>query len=446
MNAFFGSMVGRVFLILVGGVLASAMLTALLASNQRQEFLTHIRTLHAAERAEQLVLMLDALQPAMRPGVAEAASRNGIVVEIPAVESNAGATDSAFAAALRERIGPGYQVKAKSIPCAPPPGVGNAAAAQPATRCRSAFITLRDGTPLHLVLPSRHVLPEALPAPQWLLYALVFSACLGLVAYAVARMATRPLRQLALAATELGRNIEQPPLPEHGPTEVRRAASAFNNMQAQLRRYLQERTQMLAAITHDLQTPLTRIRLRLEKVADDELRDRLVDDLSAIQGMIREGLDLARSMNSEEPMQRMDFDSILDSVCADAAEAGQDVTLNGSTGASIMAQPSALRRCLTNLIDNAVKYGGYARVAIAREDTHVIVRVRDGGPGIPEALLGAVFDPFFRIEGSRSRDTGGTGIGLTIARNIAEKHGGTLTLKNHPDGGVVAQLELPRVL
>ena len=443
MSAFFGSMVGRVFLILVGGVLASAALTALLANHQRQEFLAHVRTLHAAERAEQLVLMLDALPPSMRPGVAAAASGNGLVVEISAAESNEGETDSAFAAALRERIGQDHRIKAKKTPCVMPPEFANALPQQPQPLCRSASITLRDGTPLHLVLPSRHVLPAALSVPQWLLYALLFATCVGLLAYAVARMATRPLRQLAQAATELGRNIEQPPLAERGPTEVRHAASAFNNMQAQLRRYLQERTQMLAAITHDLQTPLTRIRLRLEKVADNELRERLVDDLFAIQGMIRDGLDLARSMNSAEPMQRTDFDSILDSVCADAAEAGQDVTLSGLTGASIMAQPGALRRCLTNLIDNAVKYGGNARVSAAREDSRVVVRVQDGGPGIPEALLGAVFDPFFRIESSRSRDTGGTGIGLTIARNIAEKHGGKLSLQNHPDGGVVALLELP---
>ena len=429
---------------MVAGVLASATLTALLANHQRQEFLAHVRTLHAAERAEQLVLMLDALPPSMRPGVAAAASRNGLVVGLSAAASDEGETDSAFAAALRERIGQDHQIKAKKIPCAVSPEFsGDALLQKPQVLCRSAFITLRDGTPLHIVLPSRHVLPAVLSGPQLLLYALLFAACVGLLAYAVARMATRPLRQLALAATELGRNIEQPPLAEHGPTEVRHAASAFNNMQAQLRRYLQERTQMLAAITHDLQTPLTRIRLRLEKVADNELRERLVDDLLAIPGIIRDGLDLARSMNSAESMQRTDFDSILDSVCADAAEAGQDVTLRGLTAASVMGQPGALRRCLTNLIDNAVKYGGYARVAVAREGNQVVVRVRDGGPGIPDALLGAVFDPFFRIESSRSRDTGGTGIGLTIARNIAEKHGGKLSLKNHPDGGVVALLELP---
>jgi signal transduction histidine kinase len=142
-------------------------------------------------------------------------------------------------------------------------------------------------------------------------------------------------------------------------------------------------------------------------------------------------------------MQRTDFDSILDSVCADAAEAGQDVTLSGLTGVSLAAQPNAMRRCLTNLIDNAVKYGGYARVTASRDKNKVIVQVRDGGPGIPENMLEAVFDPFFRLEVSRSRDTGGTGIGITIARNIAEKHGGTLYLRNHPDGGLMATLELP---
>ncbi len=203
---------------------------------------------------------------------------------------------------------------------------------------------------------------------------------------------------------------------------------------------------MLAAITHDLQTPLTRLRLRLEKVEDKELQQKLVDDLAVMQDMVREGLDLARSMDSSEAMQRLDIDSLLDSVCADASDAGQQVELQGRTRAFVVAQPNALRRCLTNLLDNAFKYGQRAEVSIALDDllpNRVLIRIRDHGPGIPEGQLETVFEPFYRLETSRSRDTGGTGLGLTIARNIAENHGALLDLRNHAKGGLEVLLSLP---
>lgn len=436
-------MVGRVFLILVGGIFASATLTFILADSERQTDISQIRSLHMAERVEQLVLMLDASPREAKSRVAAAANRNGFSATLAASPVSGGEPDTELTAALLKRIGENREVVARRMPCSAaspepdrlPPGAKG--------QCRTISIALGDGAYLQLAMQPRRP-PSAAPSkPQLLLYIFFFAGCLALLAYAVARMSILPLRQLAQAATELGRNIEQPPLPLRGPTEVRHAASAFNTMQAQIRRYMQERTQMLAAITHDLQTPLTRIRLRLEKVQDKELQTRLIEDLAAMQVTIRDGLDLARSMNSAEPMQRTDFDSILDSVCADAAEAGQDVTLNGQTKVFVTARPNAMRRCLTNLIDNAVKYGGHARVTASREGGKVIVQVRDGGTGISEDKLDAVFDPFFRLETSRSRDTGGTGIGLTIARNIAEQHGGTLALRNHAEGGLVAVLELP---
>lgn len=437
-------MVGRVFLILVGGIFASGTLTFFLADNTRRTDISQIRSQHTAERVEQLVLMLDATPREARGQVAAAASRNGIVAEISGAGIGAGVPDTDLTAALVQLLGEDRHIVARKTACATETPNAPPQSRRPAV-CRTVSLSLHDGTFLHLVLQPRRP-PSAGPhqSRPWL-YIFFFATCLGLLAYAVARMSIQPLRQLAQAAAELGRNIERPPLAERGPTEVRHAASAFNTMQAKIRRYIQERTQILAAITHDLQTPLTRIRLRLEKVQDQELQARLVEDLSAVQTMIKDGLDLARSMNSEEPMQRTDFDSILDSVCADAAEAGQDVTLSGLTGVSLAVQPNAMRRCLTNLIDNAVKYGGYARVSASRDKNKVIVQVRDGGTGIPEDMLEAVFDPFFRLEGSRSRDTGGTGIGITIARNIAEKHGGRLYLRNHPEGGLVAMLELPIV-
>jgi signal transduction histidine kinase len=263
------------------------------------------------------------------------------------------------------------------------------------------------------------------------------------LAYPIAQMATRPLRDLARAATRLGDDMDSPPLCEAGPAEVRAASRAFNTMQARIRRDVAERTFMLAAITHDLQTPVTRLRLRLEKVADEELRRKLVADLAVMNETIREGLDLARSLESRDTMQRVAFDSVLQAACADAEDAGHDVVLEETTGATVVGNPRELRRCVVNLIDNAVAYGRYARIAGFVENDRIRVTVRDGGDGIPEPLLERVFEPFMRVETSRSRETGGTGIGLTIARNVAERHGGFVRLRNHPLGGCEAVLDLP---
>jgi signal transduction histidine kinase len=261
-------------------------------------------------------------------------------------------------------------------------------------------------------------------------------------------MTVRPLKQLARAAEDLGGNIDHPPLPQRGASEIRQASAAFNAMQARIREHVRERTDMLAAITHDLQTPLTRLRLRLEKVDDHALRDKLIHDLSHTQTIVREGLELARSMDVTELLQPLDLDSLLDSVCADAADAGQNVTLTRKPGLTIMARPTALRRCLTNLIDNAVKYGRFAEVSAlegldAQERQTAVISVRDGGPGIAPDQLQKVFEPFFRSEPSRSRETGGTGLGLTIARNIARQHGGGIELVNLAEGGFEARLILP---
>jgi signal transduction histidine kinase len=214
-------------------------------------------------------------------------------------------------------------------------------------------------------------------------------------------------------------------------------------MQARIRQHIAQRTEMLAAITHDLQTPLTRMRLRLEKVGDEELQQKLLGDLSAMQQMVKEGLDLARSMDTTEAMQRLDLDALLDSVCSDAADAGQQVDLKGEADMALMARPMDIRRCLVNLIDNAVKYGKRAHVTVERMAGAARVRIRDEGPGIPQDQLARVFEPFYRLETSRSRSSGGTGLGLTIARNIAEQHGASLSLANHERGGLEAVLVVP---
>lgn len=202
---------------------------------------------------------------------------------------------------------------------------------------------------------------------------------------------------------------------------------------------------MLAAIAHDLQTPLTRLRLRLEKVADEELRNKLIHDLALTQDIVKEGMDLARSIDAEEAFELLDLDSLIGSICNDATDAGLKVTQSGRIGAPVKVRPNALRRCLCNLVDNAVKYGKFAHVTLKKDGAKVIISITDGGPGIPEDQLQTVLQPFQRLEGSRSRDSGGTGLGLTIAANIAEKHRGSLRLRNigKKDQGLEAIVELP---
>lgn len=215
-----------------------------------------------------------------------------------------------------------------------------------------------------------------------------------------------------------------------------------NTMQAQIRRQIDERTQMLAAIAHDLKTPLTRMRLRLELIDEDALRNKFSEDLGAMKSLIDEGLDFARSVDAQEQAQRIDLSALLDSLCEDARDTGQAVAFKGEAGI-IIPWANALRRGVPqNLMDNAVKYGGDAEVSVSRHGGEIAVRVRDHGPGIPPDQLENVLKPYFRLEGSRSRETGGTGLGLAIAADLVNAQGGRLKLRNHPDGGLEAEVRI----
>lgn len=461
MKNFFSSIANRVFLILLAGILVATVVTTWLASNERRSTLKELRYQHIAERIEQVVLALDTISPEARQVVLQTADKFGFEIAfVNSVGDTLKPSNGPMADILRARLGTDrHIVVQQETDCAPrmqrrdfpPPPSGK----PPIETCRVVYVSLKDKVLLRMRL---HV-PGDPPMMRGRNggfggyaslgggpYVLLFLVLIAMLAYVVARMTARPIKRLATAATELGRDIDHPPLAEKGPTEIRQAAKAFNAMQARIRRQIQHRTHMLAAITHDLQTPLTRLRLRLEKVTDPDLQQKLIDDLAVMQGMVREGLELARSIDSSETMQRLDIDSLLDSVCADASDAGQSVELQGKTKAFIVAQPNALRRCLTNLLDNAFKYGQRAEVSIALDDllpNRVLIRIRDHGPGIPEDQLETVFEPFHRLETSRSRDTGGTGLGLTIARNIAESHGALLSLHNHSKGGLEVLLSLP---
>jgi signal transduction histidine kinase len=456
------AMAGRVFLVLIGGIIVSAIVSVALTARQHRHELAEMQTARTIERVSEAVAVLQSMPRDLRENVEPRDLRIRGITGIYWQRDELGAKDAALSEALQSQIGGGGTVTTRQLEPSdcddrppmrdgPPVHDGRPDRDRPPPppfdlkllACQRVSMTLADGTPLSLDLAVRMPFARRPLAPPWgsLLF---FATCVGVLAYLVSRMATRPITRLADAARELGENINRAPLDEtHGPVEVRRAAAAFNAMQARIRHHMQERTHMLAAISHDLQTPLTRLRLRLEKVGDAALREKLIEDMQAMQAMVREGLDLAHSIDGNDARERIDVDSLVGSLCADAREAGHSVDVNGETGVAVMASPTALRRCLGNLIDNALKYGQRAELTVSRDGGNVLVNVRDFGPGIPAAELERVFDPFYRLEDSRSRETGGTGLGLTIARNIATRLGGSVTLRNHPEGGLEARLALP---
>lgn len=276
-----------------------------------------------------------------------------------------------------------------------------------------------------------------------LMSVLVLLLAVVLLAVVGVRWVTRPLKRFAEAATELGKNIDRPPLPETGPVEVAQAARALNGMQSRLSRYLQDRTRILAAMSHDLKTPITRMRLRAELLDDEPIKEKFTRDLSELEAMVSGTLDFMRGFEANEPMQRLDINTLLESLQADAGEVGDVVEIDGEATMPYLCRPQALKRCLSNLLENAVKYGQAAHVLVTQRADSLHIVISDQGPGVPPDELERLFEPFYRLESSRNRDHGGTGLGLTIARSIAEQHGGTLVLKNGINKGLECHLDLP---
>lgn len=283
-----------------------------------------------------------------------------------------------------------------------------------------------------------------LPRELWLTFTLEVIG-LGIAAWLGARMLSRPVQQLADAALRLSDSLDTPPIREDGPAEAQQAAQAFNRMQARLQMQMAERERFLAAVSHDLRTPLTRMQLRVEKLdADAPDKQRLRDDISEMSAMLNATLDYLRGQAQPESVQQLDILALLHAMAEDAAEQDQPVRIEGDA-APLWVQPQAIRRCLSNLLTNAVRYGEQAAVTLRDLNQDWLeIRIRDHGPGIPEDRLESVFQPFYRLEGSRNRSTGGVGLGLSIARAIARSQGGELTLHNAEGGGLLAILTLPR--
>lgn len=270
------------------------------------------------------------------------------------------------------------------------------------------------------------------------LISLVIAAWFG------AKALSRPIQRMSDAAERLSENLDTPPLALNGPREARQAALTFNLMQERIREQVQQRGRMLAAVSHDLRTPLARLKLRVEQIDEPKLHGQMTQDLNDMIAMLDATLTYLNEQRTSEALQYFDVQALIESLTENAQDNGDDVQASGSCK-PLKSQPMALRSCLHNLIDNALRYAGHARVVIEDASDRLQVRVVDNGPGIPANLREAVFEPFYRVESSRNRNSGGVGIGMTIAREAARRMGGDLRLEETPGGGLTAVLDLPRI-
>jgi signal transduction histidine kinase len=472
------SLFSRMALVLMTGLILAQAASLAIYWRDRDEFMQRALGMRSVQRIADIVRLLDSTAPGERKRVVAVINSPQLRVALDVVplnptdfsesEDHARLFSRALGRALGDEqpvsvfvahapflrgppagYGPGMQGGASGRPMGGGPmGAGAMGAGPMAGGLAFAGLSfvvqtrLADGT---IVTFDSRQTQDAASAPYRLSasVALLLAAIVAITLIAV-RWVTKPLKTLALAAERLGADIRRPPLDESGPAEVSRAARAFNTMQSQLIKLIDDRTRILAAMSHDLKTPITRLRLRAELLEDAAVRERIVADLDEMQTMVSGTLQAMRGLERDTKRMPIDIMALLHSLQDDMRVLGADIVIEGSTGRPYWASPEALRRCLTNLIENAVKYGSSAHVLVIDSPHQLEIRVRDSGPGIPAAELERVFEPFYRLEASRNRSTGGTGLGLTIARNLARSHTGDLVLRNLSEGGLEAVLTLPR--
>jgi signal transduction histidine kinase len=307
----------------------------------------------------------------------------------------------------------------------------------------------KDEAVVEAALPNGHRISVTIPdfpmelGAGLLMFVISMVVVAALVSIWTARRLARPIREFARGAERLGVDLTAPPLAVRGPQELRTTIAAFNRMQDRLQRFLEDRTQMLAAISHDLRAPLARLRFRAELVTDGEQQRKMFDDLDVMNAMIDSTLAFARDDSRQEPRRLVDLGVLVGDACEDIADAGGKASYLGPHGVDVRCRPTLVRRAVANLVDNAVKYGGAARVKVVREPDRVVIIVDDDGPGIPAEEQEKVFAPFYRLDASRNPSKAGVGLGLSVARTIAREHGGDVKLANRGGGGLVVRVELP---
>ena len=425
------SMASRLYLIIFAGLMLAQGLSFAVLFYERYQSATAVMLNTVEHEVATSVAVLDRLPAAERPNWLGRLQRDNYRFLLgpgrPGRPLVTARSKEVFQRIAKE-VGPAYRASADTISMRP--------------ELYQVHFVLHDGSLLTLEVMPRGVLPVA----QWLPFMLALQLLLLLACTWVAvRLATRPLTHLARAAESITPAADGPRLSEEGPTEVAQAAIAFNTMQERIGRHLKERLHILASISHDLQTPITRMRLRAEALEDGEERSKLLKDLREMEHLVREGVAYARSAHggAEIPV-RMNVGAFLESLVFDYQDVGKPVRLVDSVDGTAMVRQQALRRVLSNLIDNAIKYGGSAEVGAWRGTQGALcIAVSDRGPGIPAAELEQVLQPFYRLEVSRNRGTGGAGLGLAIAAQLTRAIGGELALANREGGGLRATISLP---
>ncbi|MCQ6255496.1 ATP-binding protein [Pseudomonas sp. Q11] len=391
------------------------------------------------EKVAAITRIIDSVAPGQRPDIARAASDQAFAVQwlprredarLPVIDDPQFSEGSAF---LRKQLArPDARIEAFEP--------GDWPADQPDRRY-AVLIQLADHSWVEFSVPSR-----SWGMKEWMRN-LIIIALILLSTFIVGLIATRhlatPLERFAEGARRFGVDFKAPPIPVVGPHEIRQAILAFNAMQAQLQHFVQDRTQMLAAISHDLRAPLTRMRLRGEFIDDAEQQSRLFRDVDEMQAMVNCALEFFRDEARLEHATAFDLAELLHTVVDDFKDAGTEVSFEGAQRFVYVGRPIGIKRALVNLIDNASKYGSEPGVQLKAFMDRVEIRVHDRGPGIAPQLHEQVFAPFFRIEGSRNKNTGGVGLGLSAARATVLEHGGTLTLRNRQGGGLEVKVSLP---
>lgn len=429
---------GRLVLLIGVGLALAQLLGAAMHLAERQRMIANTVSYEFAQRVAAVYRAVDHQHGSERPRLAKLLStpRQYLTVEslAPAVQEGVSASGYVeFLTRVREVLGPDIELRPVTV------SRDGVFAFDVYLRLASGgWLRIQGSAPAEIFAwPTHHFVTLGI------MLLMVF-----LLVWLVARMTVRPLTQLAGAARGLGVDLKRPPLPEDGPTEVREAAQAFNAMQQRIRTGIEERERFLAAVSHDLKTPVTRLRLRSELLENTGLRERFVHDLDEMQGMLDSALGFLHGKATDEAIQPLDLTALLESMVDDYADMGRLVRLQAPEALRIAGRPQALRRAIGNLLDNALKYGCEVGIEIAQEkdaQQHETLRivVEDAGPGLPEDKLERVFEPFYRLESSRSRETGGVGLGLAIVRQVAQGHGGDVVLENRAGGGLRAVLRLP---
>jgi signal transduction histidine kinase len=462
------SMAGWLILLIVLGLGVSQAVTIAIHYDSRREAQLLLENVRIAERIVAVTRAIGLLRLEERPAIAVGVSKSGLIVAWEpgnAVNKNKPRNDRAqlIAEVIDERH-EGLELLGIEADYFPAPWsfavtgtfdtlfgervndvhgrMRNVLDQNPGEGVYVISLQLADRTWVNIAAPDVETVPAWSTATTALILVTLIIV-LGLSVLGI-RLLTAPLSTLTQAAERLGRNVNAPPLPEAGATDVIQAIRAFNDMQERIRRFVEDRTRMIAAISHDLRTPITRMRLRAELIGESEQQQKMLADLAEMETMIASTLSFAREDANPEPRRRIDLVELLQAVCADIPRAKLSME-PPPTPVLVDAQPVALRRGFTNLIDNAVRYGGEARIALGGDDRNIVVTIDDKGPGIPDEQLDRVFRPFYRLDSSRSRDTGGTGLGLAVARTVFHAHGGDVLLSNRNGTGLRATVTLPRM-